>query len=267
MRNLWNCGVSAMTLATVLTAGATWSEDKGAPLYREARSSDLPAMGVITPQENDRRIARWLTVDSRMILECAKFGREHAQRPEVKHFAEMLVTDHEKCQEDLRATKARTEDRTKAEESKVKNQSDKETRREETDSAQQSKNTKSDLGDNSTDRSRTAVLIQDDGKSRDERMVYHPTDFLAVREEVSHQMLDIARKDWDTLSGVDFDNAFVRHQILAHEMMIASIKSVRPGTSTTMRTSLDRSLEQLKNHLKTARELSHSTVSTTSNDR
>lgn len=232
--------VAAMTL--VINIGMTaWAQEKGTTAVRELRSTDYPAARVVTPQENDHRIARWLIIDNRMIFDCAKLAKDRAERANVRSFAETLTADHQKCLDDLNSLSGK-----KAPQDKTTDGSEKKA-----------------LGDNSKDRSRTAVLVHDYGASRDSRMVFHPTDFLAIREDVFRHLNETTRKEWEGISGAEFDRAFLKHQILGHELLIATMQAIRPTASAELQSSIDRDLVKWKTHLQMARNLSDASAKTT----
>ena len=260
MWNLRNLPISAVAMALVMNCGFTgWSQEKGISVSRELRSTDLPAARVMTPQENDHRIARWLIIDNRMIFDCAKLGKERAERADVRRFAEMLIADHQKRLDDLNALSGKKVAQEKAADGSTKKNPESQEKKIEN----RNNDAASGLGDNSPDRSRTAVLVHDYGTSRDSRMVFHPTDFLAIREDVFGHLNEIAKKEWEGLSGAEFDRLFLKHQILAHELLISTIQAIRPTASTELQSSLDRDLGKWKVHLQMARNLSDPTIKTT----
>jgi len=235
MKTMLTRSGKAAALAVALASGTcAWAQRPGEGVARKAEPGDLPATGVMSPRENDSRIARWLAVDNKMIVEGAKIGKERATSSDVKSFADAMLADHEKCVKDLEAVKGNKDDGAAA----SRNQNDRKT-----------------LGDTTPDRRRTAVLIQDDGKSRGSAAIYHPTDFLAVHEDVFNHMKNSMKKEWEGVSTEEFDRAFMKHQVMAHEMLLATMQSVRSTASTEMRKSLDDGIAKTKDHLKQAREL------------
>ena len=47
----------------------------------------------------------------------------------------------------------------------------------------------------------------------------------------------------------------MKHEVMAHEMLLATMKSVRPTASPELQKSLDAGIEKVEAHLKRAREL------------
>ena len=238
MMSLTTRSARAMALAVALTSGSSvWAQRPGEGVARAARPNDLPAAGVISPRENDRRIARRLEIDHKMIFECAKIGKERSANSAVRTFADAMTVEHRKCLDDLKAIAKDTKDDGASA------------------SATRDEGVKNSLGDTTPDRRRTAVLIQDEGKSRASGVIFRPADFLAVDEDVYNHLQKTMKKEWEAVSAEEFDRAFMRHVVMAHEMLLATMKSVRPTASTELRKSLDAGIEKLEGRLKSAREL------------
>ena len=212
------------------------------PANREEIARDISSPVAVPPGENDRRIARWLAIDNRIVLECAKLARERAVSSDIKNLAEKLVQEHEHCASTLDSViNARPEVSGSA-------RTDGETDQLNADGTPK-------LQDRTPNRERTAKLIEDAGTSRDNRLLYQPTDFLAVKESVANDLKSIADKEWDGVSGEDFDRAFVKHQIFAHEMLLSTIQAVRGNASAELQDSLDKQSDRISEHLKAIRNL------------
>jgi predicted outer membrane protein len=186
----------------------------------------------MSPQENDRRIARWLALDNRAILDCAKMAIDRVSNADVKSLAQSIQSAHEQIAAEL--------ERDQAAASGASPHSDR---------------TKATLTDTTPDHSRTAVVIQDDGKSRNNAVLFRPTDFLAVRTEVFGKLEDVARREWKGLSEAECERAFLAHQVVAHEAFLASAQAVRGGASDELRSSIDRASANAKRHIERLRQL------------
>ena len=143
---------------------------------------------MISPQENDSRIAL-AGGQQQDGSRVRKIGKERTANSAVRTFADAMVVEHQKCVNDLKAiAKAKKDDRLST-------------------SSIRDANGKKSLGDTTPDRRRTAVLIQDDGKSRDSHVIFHPTDFLAVHEDISNHLHSKMKKEWEGVSAEEFDRA------------------------------------------------------------
>jgi len=183
----------------------------------------VAALGVITPQENDRRIARWLDVDNESMIACAHMAESHAHNSAVKDLARTLNAEHKRMQERLKAfthyevptaNAQRTTEPVKP----------------------------------------TATLLRDEGRSRDGRLTFAPTDFLQVKETVCKELRAKAEKEFENLKGAEFDHAFLAHMQIGHEAMLASLNAVRGGATQQLQVTLDEFRQTTEQHLKNVRQ-------------
>lgn len=212
------------------------------PRISNETTKDVASPVSVTPHENDRRIARWLAIDNRIVLECAKLAQERASSSDIKSMAEKLEAEHQRCASSLDSIINSSRSTTSATD-----------RPGETDQLNADGTPK--LQDRTPNRERTATLIEDNGESRDHRLMYQPTDFLSVKEAVASNLKDVARKEWDGVSGEEFDKAFVKHQVFAHEMLLSTIKAVRSNASSEFQETLDKEGNLISDHLKALREM------------
>lgn len=247
-------------ISIALWAAAASAQQRGEGLVREARPSDLPAAAVLSPQENDRSIARWLACDNRIILGCAKLGKERASHADVKTFADALVIEHQKCLDALESGKTKAVTRSDKHDSQdVRSGNGQANGIVKDDRNGQSRSTARSqgggIGDNTAERERTAVFVKDDGTSRAGSAVYRPTDFVQVREDMCVRLQSVAKKEWEGIADADFDRSFMQHQVMGHEMLLASMKAVRPTATSELQTQIDEGIEKTTKHLETARKL------------
>jgi len=174
-----------------------------------------------------------------MIFELAKVGKERSSRADVRQFAQALITEHEvRLNELILVTESKDRRDTAAKPGEKNGQRS------------------TTLNDSTPERTRTGVLVRDKATTRDSRIVFQPTDFLTIRESVCSQLSENMKKEWESTSDAEFDRAFLKHQIMAHQSLIATIKSLKTTASTEMQSSFDGSLKSLTEHLKLARLLS-----------
>jgi predicted outer membrane protein len=224
---------------TFLTAAGILSFLLGASSVRAEDEKNTKAqgqestknVGVMSPQQNDVAIARWLGIDNQMVIDCAKLGESQATNKEVKDFATQLVADHTKCMEDCKKKFSSTNNDTN--------------------------------NDNATEAKPAVVITNDGGASRDGRVFYRPTNFVDVKESVYKELKSKAEEQFKALKGAQFDEAFIKHQVMAHECILANIKVVRKNASKELAKDLDVMSEQLTSHLNRAKEISK-TVTTAS---
>ena len=252
MKSSWHRFTSISMVAVAISCSTSvWGEQqKESPNETDLR--DQSAAGIISPRENDSRIARWIAVDNRMILGCAKLGKERTDSSSVREFAETLIADHQKCLDEFEVMQAKNQKISKE------------------DNAPNGKNAKQQakISDESkeeareSDRARIAILTKDDGKSRGGAMLYQPTDFLMIREEVSKHLKDAVKEEWEGVSDADFNREFLRHQVMAHKSLLASMRAVYSTASSTMQATLDKRMKTIAKHLELAQSLEKTTKAT-----
>jgi len=213
--------IAALTAAGMVMA----TDDSGTPRKDGAAvAKDVAALGVITPQENDRRIARWLDVDNESMIACTHIAESHAHNSAIKDLARTLNADHKRIQERLKAFTRYEVPAANAERAAVP------------------VNT-------------TATLLRDEGRSRDGRLTFAPTDFLQVKEAVCKELRAKAEKEFENVKGAEFDHAFLAHMQFGHEAMLASLNAVKGGATQQLQTTLDEFRQTTEQHLKNVRQL------------
>jgi len=210
---------------------------------REATSSDVARMGIVSPAENDRRIARWLLLENRAILECSKDAQTRASNDGLKQFAQTMATEHQKCVDDLSNRRGADGNRA-AYVAPNRNQNDNANAVERRNNARV----------RDADSNKTAVLFKDDGQSRGGHVMYRPTDFLAVREDVCSKTKASMKDLWRNLSGAEFDKAYAMHMVAAHECLLANLRAIRPTASQDMQAEIDRGIEKTRQHIDQCRQ-------------
>lgn len=222
----------------LLLPSVSMAQDDAAkkPTYRIKDGDKMSSVGIISPQENDSRIVRWLIPDQQTMVECSKMAQERATNDSVKQFAQTMVTEHSSCLDKLESMRKTTVNST-------------DTEKPSTPPIARSENTEVDL-------KKSGIVIRDaDGKQRDGKMVYYPTDFVKVKEEICNEMKSAMAKEMKAISGSDFDRAYVMHMVAGHEAMLASCKAVRKTASKDLQVMLDQNIDKMNDHLKQARQL------------
>ena len=210
-----NLAACAAACGMTFATAAVRAED---PAKDGAAHHALSVAGAITPAENDVKILQWLKIDCDALSECAEHCEKHATSEELKSFSRMVVQDHKAWCE---ACKAKLGDKVSA----------------------------------YVPGPKTATLIKDDGVSRDGRMAYAPTDFVAVKQKVCDHMKSVAMKAMKDLKGAELDKAYLSAAVMGHEAAIANIDAVSGNASAELAASLKEAKAGLQKHLDAAREM------------
>lgn len=223
-RNYLLIGLAAVTAAGMGLA----ADNKDAPRKVTATQVNgvvevASPVGIISPQENDRRIARWLAVDNDSLRGCAEMAEDRTENTRIKDLARAIVAEHKRFHERLNAFTQTTAD---------------------------------DINNKQVPApSKTATLLKDDGRSRDGRVAFRPTDFLEVKETVCKELRSKAEKEFKDLKGAEFDNAFLAHMVFGHEAFIATLDAVKGDATQQLQTTLDDFRQVTDQHLKNVRNL------------
>ncbi|MFT3881614.1 MAG: DUF4142 domain-containing protein [Gemmatales bacterium] len=207
------------------------------PDYRPDEGDSISSAGIITPQENDRRIVKWLMIDVRGVLECSKDAQAQTKNENVKQFAQTMVTEHHSCLDQMENYR---KERGKA-----------------TNELGQTGNPPVARAENvQVDPKKSGILVKDEaGRQRDGKMMYHATDFVQVKEDICNQMKAKMSKEMKALPASEFDRAYMMHMVASHEMLLATCKSVRKTASKDLQAMLDQNIDKLTVHLKQAQTL------------
>jgi len=219
------------------------------------RVADGQVAGMPSPQENDRRIVRALKLGNQGEVELAKLAQKKATSESVKNFANMMVEDHQKCLDELKLihdqSKSNKDVRDEPSGAKIEVKDGNETR--------------------VLDANRTAVVIKDDGKSRDGKMMIRAIDFLAVKEQVCKETLNACKDEMNKLEGSEFDKAFMGKMVGSHTEMLATCKALKGYASQNLAELINRGEEKTKEHLEKAKqicsEMKGHTATTTTTER
>lgn len=238
---LFRCTSSCVAVFCLLSSSLLNAQDDSTRnSNKRARDGDqtTSTYGIISPQENDRQIARWLITDQHAVIECSKMAQERSTNDSVKQFAQLMVTEHNSCLDKLEGIRKQA--------------------------ANTSDTAPATIGNARVEARRSGIVVKDeDGQQRDGKMVYHPTDFVKVKEEICNQMKTTMAKEMKALSSSEFDRAYMKHIVMGHEALLATCKAVRKTASKELQAMLDQDIEKLNGHLKQARELCDQVCGTT----
>lgn len=190
----------------------------------ETATSVAPAVGIISPQENDRRVAKWVGIDNDGMITFAEMAERSASASALKELARSIAVEHKRVQDTLKTfTSVQIASRNGPAKPPAASQ--------------------------------TAALLKDDGLSRNGQLVFRPTDFLDVKERVCKSLQSQAEGEFRKLEGTEFDHAFVTHMIFSHEAMAATIGAVKGDTTASFAKPLHELEQMTQKHLKELRRL------------
>jgi predicted outer membrane protein len=200
---------------------------------QETRKPDAPVIGITSPEENDKRIARWLIVDVRGIIDCSQEALTRSSNENVKNFAQTMLQDHKACLGRLEQVRGVADVKPRSESNAPVTR----------------------LENTTVQPEKSAVLTKDDGQTRNGKIMYRVADFLVVKEALCERMKETMMKEMKQLSAAEFDEMYMKHMVMSHEMMLASCDIIAPYAQGDLKTYLQQNNEKMKDHLAKAKAL------------
>lgn len=234
-------GALSLATATVLASSAMSAEPPRtqrqgfapAPNFQQQQPQRVTANRPVqeTMQSTDQTIAQWLALDNQLEVEMNKLAASKLEDRDVRQFAEQLIKDHGQDIAQLQRFGARVA----AAETLTSN----------------------------TDRQQPAnprpQAHQQQPGTRQAGAQEH-FNFLEAKRRIGQQCLASARKHWDSKQGKHAEEAYLGHQIAAHEQMIDTATVLRDYASENLRGVIDKSIQEAQQHLDRAKQLMHEVV-------
>lgn len=83
----------------------------------------------------------------------------------------------------------------------------------------------------------------------------NPQQFVAMKRELAQECLKALQKEIGDKSGKEFDECYMTHQAMAHQMMVTQLTVFRRHSSPAFQQVLDEGLQTTQEHLKHAKDL------------
>jgi hypothetical protein len=80
-------------------------------------------------------------------------------------------------------------------------------------------------------------------------------DWIAIHKELGQRCLESTKKELSKHQGMDFDQAFMGQQLLAHMEMVDKLSVFKNHASPQLRQLIDSELQMANNHLNEARQV------------
>jgi len=202
---------------------------QGAPNDAETRTA--ANQGKSAGTDLDRHAAACLILENQNEVALAKLAQERSQSSEVKKFAEMMQTDHEKFIGELE--KFAAHDFRSRLGTLEKDGDRKETR------------TERAAGD------RTTAARENSGNAG----MLTADKMLQIKQEIADQCLASARAELDGKQDREFDQCYIGMQIGAHMHMIDALKVLERHVSPDLRSVVANGLTTAENHLTRAKRI------------
>lgn len=197
-------------------------------------------------QWSDAQIASLLAACNRNEIEISKFAMDKLQTEEAREFASTMIKEHTPALQKLQqlagpamqgAGPRRAGDAANA------NEAPREGAR------------GLDVGDDAADAARRPRegAVAAGGPQR------RGVNWMAFHRDLADQCLNSTKEMLSEHKGIDFDKAYLGHQIVAHQEMIDKLTVAQKQVSTELQQDLQQQLTSAKQHLELAKKIMHDT--------
>lgn len=194
-----------------------------------------PATLVVTPAENDRRLARWLLADNDVLIASCKLAMERATDPKIKELARTIHDAHQTIHDNLGLViRAPIEPIGGPIRDDLKQSNE----------------------EKKTAQIKPQNAIPEAAKTGNSvvKATLHPTDFVAVKEKVCQTLKSDLVGEFQKLNGAEFDKAFMVKLVVWHEAIVASLSAVKNHPTEQLRNTLEDLRATTDKHLKEIRQ-------------
>jgi len=235
----WGAGISACCLSMAI--GTVMAQQKG-PATPPAGA---PGTGAVAPpaMSMDAEFAACLVLENQNEIAAAKLAEDRTESGQVKKFARMLQTDHEKFIGELERFGGQQY------RNRVKDQIDSRSEDQRSETEAQANQQKEAYGKTGTQRSNAPGTATAAGAAAP-----HST-HLQIRQEVADECLTSTRRELSDKKGSAFDACYVGMQIAGHLRMVDELKVLERHASRELQPVLKQGRTKAEEHLQKAKEL------------
>ncbi len=211
---------------TILTGAIVGAALAVLPVAHAQQSSTPRTAGQQTTagmQSKDKQIAQWLAADNYVEVEIAKLAKDKAKSDKVKDFAKTVCDDHEKAKEKLAKAVPGT-------------------------SLDIDKDGSQDRGVARTQQSQQANTLTA-SRGRDD------LDSSDLKRKIAKKRVECLKKELEDQDGDKFDAAFLGHQLVQHQNMIASLTVLENETDGDLKDAIKEERKTAEDHYEKAKEL------------
>ncbi len=208
----------------ITAAGTTFTAitSQQEPAQQPPRSSTAQEPSSTSTEQNDAILATWLLVDNNNEVALAELAQQRAENPEVKQFAQKVVTAHRQMGEQLQPFAAPGLSAPAAD----------------------SKGLAGGTDGRPQEASASKAAIADE------------LDHLALLEELGDQCLSSARKELEQKQGPDFDRCFMGMAVGGHMKVNDAMTVFQKHVSAQLKGVITDGQKTVQMHLQHAKDLS-----------
>ncbi len=251
-RNKWSVLAIGCSLMVAQSAIAQAQRQPGRAIPSQAvpnqPAQQTPAAPRGQMENHDAFFAEWLTLDNQNEIELANLALQKTSSSDVKQFAEKMIADHQKLNEQLaRFTGNQVPRDTTAQ--RTTQPADGQAPQQ----AQASSGQRRFQVEQSEPQHRTVARVTDQGEIPGQPR--HQGTMLSLKQELADQCLASARQELDRKSGREFDNCYMHMQIGAHAYVIDAMEVFQRHASPELQQALAAGEQTAQQHLQMAKKI------------
>jgi putative membrane protein len=212
----------------------------------QAVQQNQPASNGAT-ENHDAFLADWLIIDNNNEIAMAELAAQKAGSDQVKQFAQKMIADHQKLNEQLMRFAGNKAPR--EESAQRSNPATNEQNR------QQAQNNAAPRANQSEPQRRTVARVTDQGEipGQNSGQARSHGGVLGLKREIADQCLASARKELDGKSGKEFDECYMGMQIGAHMYVVDAMAVFQRHASPELRQVIAAGEQTAEGHLQMAK--------------
>ncbi len=201
----------------------------------------------VQTENHDAFFAEWLTLDNQNEIELANLALQKTTSSDVKQFAEKMIADHQKMNEQLaRFTGNQVPGNATAQRA---TQPDGQAPQQ----AQANSGQRRFQVDQAEPNRRTVARVTDQGEIPGQPR--QQGTMLSLKQELADQCLASARQELDRKSGREFDNCYMHMQIGAHAYVVDAMQVFQRHASSELKQALAAGEQTAQAHLQMAKKI------------
>lgn len=219
-----------------------------------------------------------LTSANKSVIELSQMATEKAQHPEVKRYAEKLITEHQQLNEQLQGLRSQTqaaprtgetdregvrERRSDASAERAERRADEDPESRRAERATRRAERTAERGERSAERRDRVSRPREEGASdrRERRAQFAaqgpmvPQQLVQISQQICDKQSQSAKQMLQEKEGQEFDMAYVGMQIVGHDWMVAELQALQNVGSPEFQQLVRQAEQKTQEHLEQAKQL------------
>jgi predicted outer membrane protein len=200
-------------------------------------------------ENHDAFLADWLIIDNNMEIEMANLAVQKASSDEVKQFAQKMIADHQKLNEQLMRFAGDQAPRDESAQRANPAANGK--------TPQQAQNNPATRAGQAEPQRRTAAKVTAQGEIPGQNTAHARSHagMLGLKQEIADQCLASAHRELDSKSGKEFDECYIGMQIGAHMYVVDAMTVFQRHASPELKQAIAAGEQTAQGHLQMAKNI------------